>query len=239
MKTKIHFEKRAVAFIDILGFKNLVDYAQTTEAQLETLNDLVDLLNSAIPNLNSGVNNNTPKNLIPKHIYISDCIILSAPLKDESRPTYCGLNTIIMRTIQISHRILDAGYLISGGISIGNAWHTESNIIGHAYQEAYLIESTNRIPCVRLSSSAKDIFTTRNISGTSNMCIPHKDYLIVNGVHEYYMPNSTNFGGINDTYEKYNAIIQEKLNSNIPLRAKRKWRWFMAYLNKLRVSSSR
>ncbi|MFT6051062.1 MAG: hypothetical protein ACI9B9_000702 [Halioglobus sp.] len=45
-----------------------------------------------------------------------------------------------MRTIQLTHIFLAKGYLIRGGVSIGKVWHTESNIIGPAYQGAYLVK---------------------------------------------------------------------------------------------------
>jgi hypothetical protein len=113
----IEFENRAVAFIDVLGFKSIVCDATQDEHRLNELKDLIDVLESAVPNLNGQVNSSVSKNLIPMHIYISDSIILSAPLESDENH---GLSTLVMRVIQISHILFSKGYLIRGGISIGS-----------------------------------------------------------------------------------------------------------------------
>ena len=110
----MEFEDRAVAFIDILGFKALVDNAVENESAKNKLSDLVALLESAIPRLDSGVDSTVPKNLIPRHQYISDCIILSAPLTDSQHSWYNGVRIVVMRAIQLSHFFLNEGYLIRG-----------------------------------------------------------------------------------------------------------------------------
>ncbi|WP_228014179.1 hypothetical protein, partial [Vibrio sp. OPT46] len=60
----------------------------------ELLRDLIGTLENALPNLNSKVNSDVPTELIPKHIYISDSIILSAPLSSEKMKGYCGLSIL-------------------------------------------------------------------------------------------------------------------------------------------------
>ena len=126
--SNIEFENRAVAFIDVLGFKSIVKNASKNGNKLEELKDLIVLLETVVPNLDGTVDSNVPQDLIPKHIYISDCIILSTPLKSDKMPNYQGLSVLVMRVIQISHFLLSRGYLIRGGVSIGPAWHTDSNI---------------------------------------------------------------------------------------------------------------
>jgi hypothetical protein len=79
----ITFEERAVAFIDVLGFKGLVNSAISDDQSLQELSSLVKLLESAVPSLDATVDKSVPNHLIPRHNYISDCIILSAPLNDE------------------------------------------------------------------------------------------------------------------------------------------------------------
>jgi uncharacterized protein YqhQ len=55
----------------------------------------------------------------------------------ESNP----LETIMMYVSLLTHRFLQAGYLIRGEIDIGKVWHGEHTIVGPAYQEAYKIEA--------------------------------------------------------------------------------------------------
>jgi len=221
----MQFEERAVAFIDVLGFKALVNEAASNPATLAQLTELVELLSAAVPNLNSTVDQSIPRNMIPKHIYISDCIILSAPLKDETRPSYDGLQILVMRAIQISHFFLKAGYLVRGGISVGKAWHTDSNVVGPAYQEAYCLEGKEINPIVVLSDSAAALW-----QGGSRMCLTHQGKTFVNGLFDYYIPGNSNHGVIEQTYASYTALADKRLTENLPESAKSKWAWFSHFL---------
>ncbi len=153
----ITYEERAVAFIDVLGFGMLVDKSVHEFSVLEELQSLIDMLETSIPLLNNGVFSTVPARLIPKHTYVSDSIILSAPITDSEVKNYSGLDILIMRCIQLSHRFLGAGYLLRGGIAVGNVWHSDGNIVGPAYQEAYRLEAAGENPCIVLSESAKNV----------------------------------------------------------------------------------
>ena len=222
----IIFEERAVAFIDVLGFKGLVNSAALGDDQSrQELSNLVSLLEGAVPVLDALVDNSVPKCLIPKHNYISDCIILSAPIKNKCRTNYNGLEIVIMRVIQLTHFFLEHGYLIRGGISVGKVWHTDSNIIGPAYQEAYSLEVKGKNPVVLLSESAKN--TPRY---NSRMCIRLNGQVFVNGLHDFYIKDSDIHGKIEETYQGYEQLVKDNLDSQISRCAKRKWKWFEQYL---------
>ena len=225
MGVLVKFEDRAVAFIDVLGFKALVAGAVEREEQLKQLSGLVDLLSTAVPTLDASVNKSIAAHLIPKHIYISDCIILSAPLTDIDRQSYDGLSIVVMRAIQLAHYFLKAGYLIRGGISVGKVWHTNSNIVGPAYQEAFLLEQHGNEPIIVLSESAAKCW-----HGGSRMCLQKDGKVFVNGLFEYYIPNSAQHGEIERTYTKYAALADQKLAEDLPQSAKEKWSWFKEFL---------
>jgi len=221
----VKFEDRAVAFIDVLGFKALVAEAVNSEEQLNQLSKLIELLSSAVPMLDSNVDPSVSTHLIPKHVYISDCIILSAPLADMERPSYDGLSVIVMRAIQLSHFFLDAGYLIRGGISIGKVWHTDSNIVGPAYQEAFLLEQCCRDPIVVLSDSAAGKW-----QGGSRMCLKDDGRVFVNGLHDYYVSDSQEYGGVERAYKGYAGLADQRLAEGLPESARSKWVWFKRFL---------
>lgn len=226
----IEYEERAVAFIDILGFKNIVNRSAEDEEMMKVLNELVELLQTSIPSLNSNVDANFPKDLIPQHIYISDCIILSAPLRSEEIPKYCGLAAIVMRAIQVSQKLLDHGFLVSGGITIGKVWHSSRNIVGPAYQEAYLLESRNSLPCIVLSSCAESYWRNSWLN-SSTMCIQRKNKTFVNLFNEYYYENNDQHGEIERKQERYNQLISSQLNSQLTCKPKLKWLWISILLN--------
>lgn len=221
----MNFEDRAVAFIDVLGFKALVAGAVQSDEQFLQLSALIELLSSAVPKLNSSVDPSVAVHLIPEHIYISDCVILSAPLKDIDRPSYDGLSIVVMRAIQLSHFFLDAGYLIRGGISVGKLWHTNSNIVGPAYQEAYQLEKDGNEPIVQLSDSAAKMW-----QGGSRMCLQKDGKTFVNGLYDYYIQNNDLHGEIERTYGRYADLTDQKLSSGLPTSAHGKWAWFKEFL---------
>lgn len=156
----IEFEECAVAFIDILGFSSLVCDAASDESKRTELTDLVALLQSAIPKLDKTVAKSVPARRIPKHIYISDCVILVAPLKVPEASYYSGLDTVALRCIQLTHQLLKSGYLIRGGIATGKVWIRDSNIVGPAYQDAYDTEQKAGNPCIQLHQSAIEEWKT-------------------------------------------------------------------------------
>lgn len=225
----INFEDRAVAFIDVLGFKAIVDNSTASGNDFEILSDLVGFLENAIPTLNVQVNSNVPNELIPKHIYISDSIILSAPISSMVITSYCGLSAIVMRAIQLTHLFLSKGYLIRGGISIGKVWHSESNIVGPAYQEAYLLETKTGVPRIELSDSAKEHWI--KVNGQNNfMCLDYRNCFMVNGLHDYYIQDYTH-GAAERKFESYLKIINQSIDSINNESARYKWWWFKEFLD--------
>ncbi|MCW4152766.1 hypothetical protein OM427_24945 [Halomonas sp. 18H] len=226
---KIKFEDRAVAFIDVLGFKNVVDAAGQGGNKHAELERLIEVLESAVPNLDGTVDQAVPRELIPRHIYISDSIILSAPLTSSKMPSYRGLSTLVMRVIQISHILLSQGYLLRGGISVGSVWHTASNIVGPAYQEAYQIETKTQVPRVELSPDAKSHWVSTE--GNSNtMCLEYMNRFMVNVLHDYYIQDDSH-GAAERAFEQYARIIDSNLRAgNHPESVRYKWWWFKEYL---------
>ena len=225
MEINVEFEDRAVAFVDVLGFKSLVSSATLSNVHLQQLSGLVNLLSSAVPSFDATIDKSVSPHLVPKHIYISDCIILSAPLADPSRTSYDGLAIVVMRVIQLSHYLLQAGYLIRGGISVGSVWHTSTNIVGPAYQEAFMLEQKGHEPIVELSASAAEHW-----KGGSRMILHHNNKLFVNGLFDYYMPNNLQHGVIEQTYAHYAALADQRVMENLSESAKEKWSWFREFL---------
>jgi hypothetical protein len=230
MQEKINFENKVVAFIDILGFKSIVNDASVNSDKLETLKKLINLLNKAVPLLDQRVSVNVPKELIPKHIYISDSIILSAPVSSVKMVDYCGLSVLVMRVIQLTQLLLSKGYLIRGGISTGAVWHGDSNIVGPAYQEAYEIEAETSAPRVELSESAKKLWEHQTEKMFSDMCLNYRDCLMVNGLNScYILHNSDTDGVVEKTFKTYIDTINSNINNIHNESARYKWWWFKEF----------
>lgn len=221
------FEERAVAFIDVLGFKSVVE--NHNESNTELLEELVNILQDSVPQLDQSVELAVPEHLIPKHISISDSIILSAPLTSNSNQDYCGLAILVMRAIQLTHIFLMKGYLIRGGISIDQVWHSDSNIVGPAYQNAYKTETQTSEPRIELDQSAKNYWIEKH-DAMNRMCLSFKDCFMVNGLHDYYI-QSNSHNNPKELFESYKHTIQHKINSESDERVQAKWRWFNEFLD--------
>lgn len=89
----IAFEDRAVAFIDVLEFKSVVESSDSGDRAF--LEEWGETLGAGVPRLDGNVSPSICRDLIPKHISISDSIILSAPLTSDKMSSY--LNSEIKR----------------------------------------------------------------------------------------------------------------------------------------------
>lgn len=224
----IEFENRAVAYIDVLGFSDLVKTADHDVNKLSELKELIRVLGSVVPDLDRTVDPSVPRYFIPRHTFISDCIILSAPLELSNMTGCCGLTAVVMRVIQISHVLLSKGYLIRGGISVGHIWHNGANIVGAAYQEAYQIETKTHAPRVELSPGAKELWD--RIGGpASAMCLDYKGHFMVNVLHDYYVQDDSH-GAAERAFEDYSCVVKGNLGVGHPEPVEYKWWWFNQYL---------
>lgn len=250
---KIDYTERVVAFIDVLGFGRLVNKsALNNEDQtdaLNKLNKLIHILERSIPTLDSMVSKSVPEEVIPRHIYISDSIILSAPkLLDHDGYRYYGLISIIMRSIQLTHLFINEGYLIRGGIDIGLAYHEDGNIVGPAYQEAYHIENeVAEFPRILLSEKAEKEWN--NLNFNQNMCIERDGRLMVNGLfpHKNYIEEEYRTLYFESYYKRIQKIIDHNLselerwteerseNQYEKQAAKDKWAWFRKYTDEIKI----
>jgi len=232
MDKDIQFEDRAVAFIDILGFKYFVCEAASHNNRLTELQELVNTLEMALPDLNASISSDVNPALIPEHLYISDCLIISAPLYSGDTKQYDGLASVVMRVIQVAHMLLEKGYLIRGGIDVGPLSHTRKNVAGVAYQKAYELETKTSCPRVELSPKAQDHWKNHKFFKDSNMCIDYRDAFMVNTLFadvSGYM--SSHFKSIEDGYQAYSEIINEKIQSTTMESARYKWWWLNEYIS--------
>jgi hypothetical protein len=137
------FTDKFVAFVDILGFKKIV---QDTEAGKGfTLPELFDVLNKlgddkhreAIVKYGPTMCPEAPRvrrDIDFQLTQISDCVIVSA----EASP--CGIINLIGHCWSACFGLLTKGVLCRGYIGRGNVYHTERQVIGTGYINAYLNE---------------------------------------------------------------------------------------------------
>ncbi|HEY8095014.1 MAG TPA: hypothetical protein VIE65_02835 [Methylobacter sp.] len=223
------FEQRAVAFLDVLGFKQLVNEAEKTQAGFDKLAGLDAVISNHVRWDNNRLKPEVPKEAHPKYIFISDSIIISTPLL-VSIEGVDGLDILAVKCTQVAQKLLEMGLIVRGGISVGSVWHSGTNIFGSAYVEAYQIEQQARHPRIMLSKKASELWR-KPARFAHDICIPDGDSYIVDILHAAYL--RTNAAGI--PMESSFAQFRAYITSNIELlpqgEARSKWIWFAKFFN--------
>ena|SRR5271157_4246405 len=111
----VGFSDRAVAFLDVLGFKRLIEDAEASPAGFSKLVGLKTVLEGHVRFDNDTLAPTVPMDVHPKYIFISDSIIMSAPLQHGK---YDGLDIVVLKCIEVAQKLLESGHLLRGGISV-------------------------------------------------------------------------------------------------------------------------
>lgn len=163
----INYEKRIVAFIDILGFKQMVidsekignekkiqsidnalEYFKRFKDKTYKYTELIDVEEDA---QKKGVENFRIHELLEIN-YFSDSIIISVKVEDEKINEI--FSTFIVYIATLGNLLIKNGILIRGGMDIGNLVHQKGKIFGNALIKAYTLESTIAIyPRIILSKN--------------------------------------------------------------------------------------
>ena len=145
-------QEKAVAFIDILGFKELLRrLAHGDEALLEDIKDSLQGLRAF---------GRVAEELSFPYRFpawqataFSDNIVLS----DE--PTSLGVGRVVESTLMIASMLLERGILSRGGIVIGPLFHEEGIVFGLGLVEAYELEKSVAVyPRIVVSDAAAEKF---------------------------------------------------------------------------------
>lgn len=164
MKTdQIKYEKRIVAFIDILGFKEIVKQSEFDVAKIELLYSVLDYLKGweipkkwdlklveieedaqkkGVENFDISGRTNTTS--------FSDSIVVSVKVDDNVNEM---ASTLIVNLAYIGAILIEKGILFRGGITIGNIFHKENGtVFGQGLIDAYMLESKSaKYPRIILS----------------------------------------------------------------------------------------
>jgi len=153
MNENLKYEKRIIAFIDILGFSELIKESEKNPATLEKIYEVIDYFkNWEKPeswNLKTieieedaqkkGLANFDLSNKSTCTCF-SDSIIVSIKISDGDINAI--LSTLIANISYIGSYIIQKGILFRGAITIGNIIHKDNGIIlGQGFIDAYNLES--------------------------------------------------------------------------------------------------
>jgi len=140
---KITYTNCFVAFLDILGFKELVlsknkEKKRKLEKYFSTIKEITEDLELK----------KYEQNL--KSITISDSIILSVPFGKNVNQSLSQLRHLCVTVGKIQYRLALDDIWLRGAISCGDAFFENNQVVGPAYTKAFLLEETSKYPRVIL-----------------------------------------------------------------------------------------
>lgn len=155
-----NYNERTVAFIDILGFADLVVRADRD-------GKLRDQIITALGKVRS-VGSPGAGNSDLRTQNFSDSLILSAKATAE------GFWHLLLSIDALAWNLLQIGVLIRGGVTIGNLHHDENIVFGVGINNAYRLESTvAKVPRVALGTRA--ILAAREFATQDQVWKAYKD----------------------------------------------------------------
>lgn len=145
----IYYKDMYVAFLDILGFKDMMDYSSCNDIysifkQIEETE-----LKNAIQFVNQP-EKNYPLDSVKKYI-MSDSIVMYIEAKKKN-----ALNALVKQCTLMAMRLLtrkDKPILIRGGISRGEFYRNQSIAFGPALVNAYYMENYTKMPRIWIDSN--------------------------------------------------------------------------------------
>lgn len=141
IRTAFEYEERIVAFIDILGFRSLVNSTIDRETS-EVDSDKLKILGDSLMLIKRGFKDSLEDIQKPSDFqitYFSDSIVVSFPSSVENL-------SIVFKTLKcIQIELIEQGILLRGGIVQGKVLHTPDMILGPAMINAYDLESKSAL----------------------------------------------------------------------------------------------
>lgn len=230
------YERRIVAFIDIMGFKNHIN---KTERDPKYAKKLLEVMQGIVE-----IKNDNDKGILGLKKYgkevsiFSDCIVISYPLSFEG-----GLFHILIDIVHIQIELLFSDVILRGGISIGDIYHKDQIVFGPAMVEAYYLESKiakyprivlkNKTIIDGILETLPDRHTIEMESEyiSSLLKVDKKDNICYLDI----LSQSDEFDEIEVYFEfldKLKSIIETELKTNIDGRVVEKYKWLRKYYNK-------
>ncbi len=144
---KLEFENRFVAFLDILGFKEII----SNKAEVIRIAEIVESETSTASRVKErhGIYPNKALSVT----VISDSVVISIPYGDGFWTEKIKSLRYLLSTVEkIQFKCAMQNVWIRGGISYGEMHHSERNVVGNALVKAYMIEQNAIYPRIILDA---------------------------------------------------------------------------------------
>lgn len=234
-----NFTERIVAFIDILGFKDLVEQSMKSE-------EIAKRLHRALELIYEHKEENESDDFVCMQQYgievsvFSDSAIISYPMDYEG-----GLFFILLDIIHLQLDLACLGILIRGGIAIGPMYHRGQIAYGPAMNRAYFLESEYaKMPRIVVEEETirEGIVKTCASRHTVQMEAEYVQSCVKQASDGFYFLDMLRQGDeLTDFGDEYyywlievRKIIVKGLNENVDKkRVYRKYLWLKKYFNEV------
>lgn len=221
-------EERYVAFIDILGFSNLVCKAESDPERLRRIINIVrnmDIFNGMAQFMDS-----LPGDIAGDYKRMTRVSVFSDNIVISTKAVGFGLTLNFVLCSILCNRLMHLGVLIRGGITKGLLVHNSKVVVGSGLIKAYLIESKVAVyPRVVIDDLVLD--DARKIKGVVEGFLA-RDF---DGLY-YLHVLSTTFAtlepeeGVSYMFSLRKLLAANVVSKDLSIRAKN--RWMAIYFNR-------
>lgn len=229
-----NYENRFIAFIDILGFKNIIDKTLMDQETYKTVLSAVNYI--------SGVRKENYEGFLSEYGILKEVSVFS----DSIVISYAyditgGLFHILMDLVFISFNLTASGIFIRGGVTYGELYHKESVCFGPAMIKAYKLESEEAIyPRIVVDEVAiKYGIIYHGSANTHEHEAEYLESLLAKGKDaKYYLDFLSQSQEFDQSYD-YFVVIKKIRNETIKnlkeynniRKIFKKYKWFAKYYN--------
>jgi len=177
--------QKIIGFVDILGFKDMV-HKYDSGAEPDLLDNLIEIINSA--GIFLKLKHSTPssdklnnwKEKFEVKVF-SDCFCLSIPLEFENFTFEENVTLFYQYLSGFQILLLEKGYLIRGGLTIGSYYSDDNLIFSGGLVEAYELESEYaKMPRIIVSDKFLSKLKEKNFSNSNYMLLCDKCSIFIN-----------------------------------------------------------
>ena len=243
------YQDRIVAFVDIIGFKAIVEKTVNDQAYFNRIIDsIAEIRDQFLKHPNSEFQKKArdlfyDPFVLPDYktmvLQVSDSMVIS-----KLANVHGALEALVLDIALTIHILIKHGLLCKGCIEYGKVYHTDEYIIGPGYTAAYLGEEKEFMPAVSFSKEVYNLAIQKRSSSArvrdyfDNFVVPHtpdRSFIDYFNDLEGYIDV---FERPQEHYGKLRRIIQDEYTRAKDYKIKAKYLWMIDRFNESKIVRS-
>jgi hypothetical protein len=235
------YQDRIVAFIDIIGFKSIVEKTVHDVAYFNRIIDAIaEIRDEFVKHPNSEFQKCVRDRLYDpfigpdyktKVIQVSDSMVIS-----KLATVHGAVEDLVLDAALAIHILITQGLLCRGCIEYGKVYHTDEYIIGPGYTAAYLGEEKEFLPAISLGKEVYSLALDKRSSDArareyfDKFVVPHtSDRFFIDYFNDLKFIDV--FEEPAEHYDKLKNIIQDEYREAKDYKLKAKYLWMIDRFN--------